>query len=407
MFRICAMLSMGMLMLAPTLSLGDNPLEIGKTVRDLPASGWISGEPIQIESGRYYLIYGWAAWCKPCVDQLEPTMKWCEKQSEAQITMIAISIGDRSKECARQKAYLAEEGLSLPAVCNPSIRDEFGFGVNGQIPFFALIDDNRKILSLGHPPDILDRSLTEIIQFPEPTEEAIKLIEQLEASRSFKDSELELGLLKRLASIDVSLVKYGADRIRLLSKNSSSVSAAWEYANELFDLYGYRQAVMDATLESITLGNSGKNPQDAVKMLDSLLDRQGDFVKVGAPSYSFRCRSGAFDEETLHEFGETVRKQINDDPDLLLEFTLLVIECGKPDRTLISDCIEGLRRRLKGPALVPILTKAARISFDAGEIDPAIAYQEEAIQSNNDAKMIGDLQTTLTYYQAKRDAQDR
>jgi len=400
------MLALLVVQFVQPLALAAEPFEVGSTMDPLPQEGWIGGTPVNLEPDHYYMLYGWASWCSPCVIYFERTIEWCEQQQNVDITMIAISggrtLGNDERECSRQESFLKERNLTLPAICNASMTEAFGLGADYEIPFYVLIDSNRQVLASGHPNDLPDRS--EVNQLSEWSTKSALLFEQLKAARKFQDRELESNLLRRIAEVDATFVRYGAMRIELLSQSHDS-AAAMEYANELFDRYGYQQEVVAAVQRSIIGKMSRKSLADAIEALESLAARGGEFTRFGITSYSLQCQFADPDQDSIRENGNQILQKVLRNRELLLELTRTASECGLSDSTLLAACIDSLAKEDTPSIPIDLLVGVARAAFKANDFEAAVKYQEMAIANNTDSTGTKDLESMLTYYEAKRDVQ--
>lgn len=152
------------LAVALTLSLnacdrGDHPTHIGQpapafTLTDADSDArTVSLAQLR---GHIVIVNFWATWCFPCIDEL-PGLLALQRRMP-QITILAIS---QDKDAAAYRAFLADYGVNLLTLRDPSMRIQTLYGTQ-KIPESYVIDRDgilrRKFVSAQDwtSPEILD-----------------------------------------------------------------------------------------------------------------------------------------------------------------------------------------------------------------------------------------------------------
>jgi thiol-disulfide isomerase/thioredoxin len=126
----------------------------GKTFYNAPANTKITLASLR---GKVVLIDFWATWCGPCVASIPHLIKLHEQFASKGLVIIGHTDGS-SKDV---KGFIAKK--KIPYVI--SVGDKIGdmYGVTG-IPDVVLIDTDGKIAWQGHPSQLDEKTIVELLK---------------------------------------------------------------------------------------------------------------------------------------------------------------------------------------------------------------------------------------------------
>jgi thiol-disulfide isomerase/thioredoxin len=132
----------------------------GQTLRDPPKTieaarsieGTPSLPPLRYGEGKWIWVNVWAAWCKPCKDEIPVLVKWREKlrAAGAKLDIAFVSLDDDQREMKRFMKTQPEGGLRASYwLVSDEERDAWfesvGFEDTPQLPLHALVNPEGKL----------------------------------------------------------------------------------------------------------------------------------------------------------------------------------------------------------------------------------------------------------------------
>ncbi|MFN3689686.1 MAG: redoxin family protein [Fimbriimonadales bacterium] len=203
-------------------------LKVGDPAPALPVAKWIKGQPVmQFEPNKVYVVEFWATWCGPCRQTIPHLTKLAEKYKD-KVTIIGVSVWERVDEknpeahIQRVEKFVQDMGEKMRYVV--AVDNAEGAvakawmeaaGQNG-IPTAFVIDQQKRIVWIGHPMDNLDGVLEQVLEgrfdWKAEAERQQRLREQMEAIQSdYREYALLMQQRKyadALKKIDEMIPKY-------------------------------------------------------------------------------------------------------------------------------------------------------------------------------------------------------
>lgn len=179
------------------LSTWAQTLKVGDAAPALPVAKWVKGQPVkQFEKDKVYVVEFWATWCGPCRRSIPHLTKLAEKYKD-KVTIIGVSVWERTDEndpnahIQRVEKFVQEMGDQM----NYTVAVDNAEGVvattwmeaAGQdgIPTAFVIDQQQRIVWIGHPmenlDEVLDKVLAGTFDWKAEAERQKRLREQMEA----------------------------------------------------------------------------------------------------------------------------------------------------------------------------------------------------------------------------------
>jgi thiol-disulfide isomerase/thioredoxin len=150
-------------------------LNVGDPAPALPVAKWVKGQPVkQFEKGKVYVVEFWATWCGPCRQTIPHLTKLAEKYKD-KVTVIGVSVWERADEedpnahIQRVEKFVQEMGDKMNYVVAvdgaEGVIAKTWMEAAGQdgIPTAFVIDQQQRIVWIGHPMDKLDEVLEKVL----------------------------------------------------------------------------------------------------------------------------------------------------------------------------------------------------------------------------------------------------
>lgn len=319
---------------------------------------WIKGEPVtEFIEGDIYVLDFWATWCPPCVAAIPHINKLQQRHKDDNVHVIAVAIwGSQNNEEfveARGDAMDYRVAVDIDDLTAEAYMKAAG---QGGIPTVMVVDGEGDIAWIGRPDDELDLAVNLMVE-GEFTPERMKE----ERARILEEK-----------------------RVRDLRTNELT-NAGWE-ALRASDW----PAVEEAFAELVDL--------------QPILQRQ-----VAPFIYVARAAQGKA-EEARALADELLKGDLRKDADFLSSFAWMIVS---PDQTAIpkeqTDAALAIDLASRAADLTKrkvadTLDTLARAHFVAGDLDAAIATQEEAVNAaaSDDERVL--MQGRLDGYLDVRDA---
>ncbi|GIV05931.1 MAG: hypothetical protein KatS3mg016_1506 [Fimbriimonadales bacterium] len=150
-------------------------LKVGDPAPALPVAKWVKGQPVpQFEKGKVYVVEFWATWCGPC-RQTIPHLTQLAAKYKDKVTIIGVSVWERvdknnpNAHIQRVEKFVSDMGDKMNYVV---AADSAEGGVakawmeaagQGGIPTAFVVDQQQRIVWIGHPMDNLDEVLEQVI----------------------------------------------------------------------------------------------------------------------------------------------------------------------------------------------------------------------------------------------------
>ncbi|MDW8107105.1 MAG: redoxin domain-containing protein [Armatimonadota bacterium] len=175
-------------------------LKVGDSAPSLPVAKWIKGQPVkEFEQGKVYVVEFWATWCGPCRRTIPHLTKLAEKYKD-KATIVGVSIWERVDETnpeahiQRVEQFVQQMGDQMKYVVAVDGVDGatakawmVAAGQNG-VPTAFVVDQQRRIVWIGHPMAGLDKVLEQVIAGNFDWQaEAARLNAELERQRRLRE----------------------------------------------------------------------------------------------------------------------------------------------------------------------------------------------------------------------------
>ena len=203
-------------------------LNVGDPAPTLPVAKWVKGQPVkQFEKGKVYVVEFWATWCGPCRQTIPHLTKLAEKYKD-KVTIIGVSVWERADandpnaHIQRVEKFVQDMGDKMNYVVAvdgvEGVIAKTWMQAAGQdgIPAAFVIDQQQRVVWIGHPMDKLDEVLEKVLagnfDWKAEAERQKRLREQMEALR--KDYTEYAQLMRQrnyedaLAKLDAMIPKY-------------------------------------------------------------------------------------------------------------------------------------------------------------------------------------------------------
>jgi len=203
-------------------------LNVGDPAPTLPVAKWVKGQPVkQFEKGKVYVVEFWATWCGPCRQTIPHLTKLAEKYKD-KVTIIGVSVWERTDandpnaHIQRVEKFVQEMGdkmnyvVAVDGVEGVIAKNWMEAAGQDGIPTAFVIDQQQRIVWIGHPMDKLDEVLDKVLagtfDWKAEAERQKRLREQMEALQKDYTEYAQLMRQRKyedaLAKLDAMIPKY-------------------------------------------------------------------------------------------------------------------------------------------------------------------------------------------------------
>jgi thiol-disulfide isomerase/thioredoxin len=134
-------------------------LIVGDPAPPLQIADWVKGGPIEIETGRFYVIDFWATWCVPCMVSMPDTSELSRAYRDRNVTFVAVTAGDEHNTLERVREVVAHQGdqMDFAVAFDNGLATTQAYRARARrsaIPCCFVIDAQSRIAWVGHPGDL-------------------------------------------------------------------------------------------------------------------------------------------------------------------------------------------------------------------------------------------------------------
>ena len=142
------------------------PLLPGDPAPALKVAEWIQGEPVtEFQKGQPYVVEFWATWCAPCKRSIPHLDELYRRHKPAGLSVIGVSIWERREELGKIRPFVQGMGERMSyTVARDEVAEDDARGSNGfmsvnwmkaagqdGIPSAFVIDREGRVAWIGHP----------------------------------------------------------------------------------------------------------------------------------------------------------------------------------------------------------------------------------------------------------------
>ena len=280
--------------------------ELGDKAATLSIAEWVKGGPVDVtvaDGKSVFVVEFWATWCAPCRTSIPHLTELQKKYKDKNVTFIGIS----DENAAKVKPFVTQQGDKMDYVVaidkNRATHSAYmkAFGKN-TIPTAFIIDQQGRIVWVGHPSGELDRVLEEVVAGKYDLEKARQRTTLLKYANEYLQAASRNGDQKRLGQLSEQILAIGAADSELLSQiawaalmdprivvhDKAFALKAAELANKTSDgkdagaletyamaLYenGKKDEAINALTRAIEIAKENAMPQKAVDQLVKRLEQ--------------------------------------------------------------------------------------------------------------------------------------
>lgn len=151
---------------------GEPTLHDGDPAPKLAVGAWVQGEPVTaIEPGKAYLIDFWATWCPPCVASVPDLNEIHKKFKDQGLIVIGQAVSKMDKDKVKPFVTKMGDKMTYRVALDDFSKVERGamattwYDAAGQtgIPVIFLVGKDGKIAWIGHPIELTDVKISEVL----------------------------------------------------------------------------------------------------------------------------------------------------------------------------------------------------------------------------------------------------
>ncbi len=215
-------------LLTVALSSWAQTLKVGDPAPALPVAKWVKGQPVKaFESGKVYVVEFWATWCGPCRQTIPHLTKLAEKYKD-KVTIVGVSVWERADQndpnahIQRVEKFVQDMGaqmnyiVAVDGVEGVIAKNWMEAAEQNGIPTAFVVDQQKRIVWIGHPMDNLDGVLEQVLagnfDWKAEAERQKRMREQMEALQKDYSEYAQLMQQRKyedaLAKLDAMIPKY-------------------------------------------------------------------------------------------------------------------------------------------------------------------------------------------------------
>lgn len=343
--------ALGVVLAALNAQAATPTLKVGDAAPKLQTGKWVQGEPVKsFENGKGYIVEFWATWCGPCRVSIPHLNEIHNKYKDKGLVVIGQDCWERDESLVEPFIKKMGEKMTYRVALDDKDGSERGrmaetwmaaAGRNG-IPSAFLVDTKGKLAWIGHPMQLKDRVIEDVLA----------------------------------GTYDI---QKAAEAAALQQKNESKIQSAYKALNQNMRAKKWDEAEAKlAELEKL-MPEDDRDSLDSVRL--NLLFGKEDYQ----PAYKLATKlsdSKPGDAQLQNQLAW----QIATDPAI-----------KERDLKLAARCAERAKEASKGQDAA-ILDTVARVKFMQGEKQEAVALQKQAV-ALADGNMKEQMQQTLESYQ--------
>jgi thiol-disulfide isomerase/thioredoxin len=169
-FKICATV-LGLFGLAGQLA-AETTLKVGDPAPKLDVGKWVQGEPVkELAKGKAYIVEFWATWCGPCRSSIPHVNELYKKFKDQGLVVIGQNCWERDESLVEPFVKKMGDTMTYLVPLDNKATVEKGAmastwmeaaGRNG-IPAAFLVDTNGVIAWIGHPMQLKESTIEEVL----------------------------------------------------------------------------------------------------------------------------------------------------------------------------------------------------------------------------------------------------
>jgi thiol-disulfide isomerase/thioredoxin len=164
---------------AMTFTLAAAPsLKVGDPAPKLQTGKWVQGEPVKdFEKGKAYIVEFWATWCPPCRTSIPHLNETYEKFKDKGLVVIGQDCWERDESQVAPFVKKMGDKMTYRVALDDKSSDKQGqmaktwmdaAGRDG-IPSAFLVDKKGQIAWIGHPMELKEETIEQVLGGKTPT----------------------------------------------------------------------------------------------------------------------------------------------------------------------------------------------------------------------------------------------
>ncbi len=170
----------------------ENNLKMGDPAPKMQVSKWVQGEAVkEFEKDKVYIVEFWATWCGPCRATIPHVNEIQKKFADKGVIVIGQNCWEQAEDKVADFVKEMGEKMTYRVALDDKSKDERGFmaknwmqaaGQSG-IPCAFVVDKNQKVAWIGHPQQLDEKLLEEVIAGTFDVSKALKAKEEEDSKR--------------------------------------------------------------------------------------------------------------------------------------------------------------------------------------------------------------------------------